>query len=284
MASRSIREQPAAAHGVASIPPEAPQPFAMKPSPASGGAAAEPPAEGALASSDARLADEALRAAPAKGYARAPAPAAARRPVAGPTSPATGALGGAIARPTSRSAVAQAEAADLSSDSAGHAGFATPPRRQAPTTRSARPRSSTAMATTRAPSAPSTGSPRRRCRARLWAARSAREGAGGCSVAAARFDQVAAATWGSTSGYDATLEGAQCYARLGQAEAARSRYERLLTVPSYAARAQAGIKAMSLVAAKARQAPPRPAAVAPAVDATTTPPAAAAPAAPSGGP
>jgi hypothetical protein len=86
----------------------------------------------------------------------------------------------------------------------------------------------------------------------LTAARAARDTGGGCAVAAGEFDAVAAASWGTAVGYDATLEGAQCYARMGQGDAARSRFNRLLTVPAYASRAQTGINATSVVAAKAR--------------------------------
>jgi len=109
----------------------------------------------------------------------------------------------------------------------------------------------------------------------LTAARAARDSGGGCAVAAGQFDAVAAASWGTTTGYDATLEGAQCYARMGQADAARSRFDRLLTVPAYASRAQTGINSTSVVAAKARAVSKAGAAAAPA-----SPPAAAAPAAP----
>jgi hypothetical protein len=116
----------------------------------------------------------------------------------------------------------------------------------------------------------------------LWAARSVRDGAGGCALAAPRFDQVAGASWGANDGFDATLEGAQCYARLGQAEAARARYSRLLTVPAYASRAQAGINAMSQVAMKARPSMQKPMAIAPA--AAPASPAAAAAGAPAARP
>lgn len=274
----------AAAHGAAS-PAEAPQPFAMKPSPATGGAAIEPPADEQLAPSDGRLAEDSWRAASPRAHARPPAATAPRRLGTGPANPGPGAIAGATPRPTSPGGLAQAEAADLSSGPAEQAQFATPP----PASKaddafgSAKKQYSDgdyAGAVRTFDGLAATGD----ATASLWAARSARDGAGGCSVAAARFDQVAAATWGTTNGYDATLEGAQCYARLGQGEAARSRYERLLTVASYAARAQAGIKTLSLVAAKARQAAARPAAAAPAVDAPAAPPAAAAPAATATGP
>jgi hypothetical protein len=109
----------------------------------------------------------------------------------------------------------------------------------------------------------------------LMAARSVRDGAGGCQAAVLRFDQVAQTAWGSPAGYDATLDGARCYAQLGQADAARSRYQRLLTVPAYAARAQSGIAALTpmAVAAKRMAKPVAAQELAPA----TAPPAAAAP-------
>ena len=110
----------------------------------------------------------------------------------------------------------------------------------------------------------------------LASARAERDSGAGCAVAAGAFDAVAASSWGTTAGYDATYEGAQCYARLGQVDAARSRFNRLLTVQAYAARAQAGINASSLVATK-RKAAPKAAAVALDRAGTSTPPAAAAP-------
>jgi hypothetical protein len=86
--------------------------------------------------------------------------------------------------------------------------------------------------------------------AALWAARSVRE-SGGCAAAVARFDQVAARSYGTQSGYDATLEAGRCYKSMGSFEAARSRFGRLLTVPSHVTRAQAELDAMT-----ARNAPP----------------------------
>ena len=94
---------------------------------------------------------------------------------------------------------------------------------------------------------------------------------GGC----AQLDQTASGAWGSTDGYDATLEGARCYAALGQTDAARSRYARLLSVPAYATRAQQGINAISMIASKspAKRASAKPVAIAPTA---STPPAPAA--------
>ena len=117
----------------------------------------------------------------------------------------------------------------------------------------------------------------------LAAARTERDSGGGCAVAAGEFDAIAASAWGTTAGYDATFEGGQCYARMGQTDAARSRFDRLLTVPAYAARAQAGINATSMVAAKPRAVPSK-AAASRADDKPAAPPAAAAPASPAASP
>jgi hypothetical protein len=93
--------------------------------------------------------------------------------------------------------------------------------------------------------------------AALWAARSVRE-SGGCASAVARFDQVAARSYGTQSGYDATLEAGRCYKSMGSFEAARSRFGRLLTVPSHVARAQAELDAMTVRSAPKAPSPARP--------------------------
>ena len=110
----------------------------------------------------------------------------------------------------------------------------------------------------------------------LQAARLVRDGAGGCQGAVGRFDQVASGSWGSGTGYEATLEGAQCYAQLGQSDSARSRYQRLLTVPAYAARAQAAINSLGPPMVASRKAA-KPVAAAPKAD-EVAPSASAAPA------
>jgi hypothetical protein len=115
----------------------------------------------------------------------------------------------------------------------------------------------------------------------LETARSVRESTG-CQAAAKQFDDVANEMWGTTAGYNATLEGAQCYAQLGQLGPATSRYQRLLPVPSYAARAQAGINAISQVASSKARAVARPARPAAAAGAPATSPAASTPAVPPG--
>jgi hypothetical protein len=85
--------------------------------------------------------------------------------------------------------------------------------------------------------------------AALGAARSVRDGNGGCAVAKDRFDQIAARAWGTAAGYDATLEAGRCYRALGATDAAQARYAKLLTVQQFAPRAQAEINGMSQVAA-----------------------------------
>lgn len=86
--------------------------------------------------------------------------------------------------------------------------------------------------------------------AALWGARSVRDGSG-CAAAVSRFDEVASRSFGTTPGYDATLEGARCYRALGQGEEARVRLTKLLAVAEYASRAQAELGAMAPRASKA---------------------------------
>jgi len=96
----------------------------------------------------------------------------------------------------------------------------------------------------------------------LWAARSVRKGSG-CAPAAPRFDQVARIGAGTTTGYDATFEGGQCYRQMGQSDAAQTRFRSLLTVTSYVDRAknelaQMGPKASAKPQSKAAAAPAMP--------------------------
>jgi hypothetical protein len=86
--------------------------------------------------------------------------------------------------------------------------------------------------------------------AALWAARSVRDGNGGCAIAKDRFDQIAARAWGTAAGYEATLEGGKCYRALGATDAAQTHYAKLLTVQQFAPLAQAEINTISQVAAR----------------------------------
>lgn len=117
--------------------------------------------------------------------------------------------------------------------------------------------------------------------AALYAARSVRDGHG-CASALTRFDQLASTSFNTPAGYDAALEGGICYRNLGHLDAASSRFNKLVMVPSHAARAQAELDTVRRIAerrsdeAKARKAeasgaggaaapaPARPAAKAPA--------------------
>lgn len=116
--------------------------------------------------------------------------------------------------------------------------------------------------------------------AALWAARSVREG-NGCASAAGRFDKVMAQAYGTTPGYDATLEGGRCYRLMGSFDLAQARFVRLLTVPAYAQRAQTEISAMQPAQQQAQaqrmQAQKRAAAPAPPAAAAAPPPVKAAP-------
>ncbi len=81
--------------------------------------------------------------------------------------------------------------------------------------------------------------------AALYAARSVRDGGGGCAAAIPRFDSLASRSFGTRVGYDAVFEGGQCLRQVGSTEMARSHFGRLLTVPAYAPRAQAAIESLS---------------------------------------
>lgn len=90
----------------------------------------------------------------------------------------------------------------------------------------------------------------------LAATRSVRDGSGGCAQAIARYDALASRAFGSRAGYDAVLEAGQCLRSVGATEQARQHFSRLLSVPEYAARAQAGLDSLSQIASTAAP-PPR---------------------------
>ncbi len=95
--------------------------------------------------------------------------------------------------------------------------------------------------------------------AALWAGRSVKAHSG-CQVAVGRFDSVGGV--GTYPQQEAMMEAADCYRVMGQYDQARPRYQRMLAVPSFAARAQAGLDAMAQVAAKRAAAPAKAAAAA----------------------
>jgi hypothetical protein len=88
--------------------------------------------------------------------------------------------------------------------------------------------------------------------AALWAAKSVKDGNGGCGAAIPRFDAVAQKAGGSGSwvGSEAQLEAARCQIALGQLDAARDRLAKLTSVPSHAAPAQQALNELNQVASK----------------------------------
>jgi hypothetical protein len=88
--------------------------------------------------------------------------------------------------------------------------------------------------------------------AALWAAKSVKDGNGGCSAALPRFDAVAQRAGGSGSwvGSEAQLEAARCQIATGQLDAARDKLSKLTSVPSHAAPAQQALNELNQVASK----------------------------------
>jgi hypothetical protein len=88
--------------------------------------------------------------------------------------------------------------------------------------------------------------------AALWAAKSVKDGNGGCSAAIPRFDAVTQRAGGSGSwvGSEAQLEAARCQIALGQLDAARDRLAKLTNVPSHAGPAQQALNDLNQVASK----------------------------------
>ncbi|HXN33749.1 MAG TPA: hypothetical protein VN894_17895, partial [Polyangiaceae bacterium] len=76
----------------------------------------------------------------------------------------------------------------------------------------------------------------------LWAARSIRDGKGGCRAAVGRFDKTAQRYKQTPPGWDALLEGALCYRSLGELGTARARLSALLGVDSHKDRARAELE------------------------------------------
>ncbi|CAN5389247.1 hypothetical protein BH09MYX1_BH09MYX1_19950 [soil metagenome] len=103
--------------------------------------------------------------------------------------------------------------------------------------------------------------------AALWAARSVRE-SNGCAAAVGRFDQVAARSPDSPTGWEATLDAGRCYKSLGNYDAARARFAKLAGVPTYAARAQTELDTMAPASARAATKAASPSPMRPAATAT----------------
>jgi hypothetical protein len=81
--------------------------------------------------------------------------------------------------------------------------------------------------------------------AALWAAKSVKEGNGGCGVAIPRFDAIASKSPGTWLGNEATLEAARCQIATGQLEPAREKLTKLTSVPSHAPAAQQALNELS---------------------------------------
>ena len=86
--------------------------------------------------------------------------------------------------------------------------------------------------------------------AALWAAKSVKDGNGGCGAALPRFEAIAQRSGGSWVGNEATLESARCQIALGQLDAARDKLAKLTGVPSHAAPAQQALNELNQVASK----------------------------------
>lgn len=86
--------------------------------------------------------------------------------------------------------------------------------------------------------------------AALWAAKSVKDGNGGCGPAVPRFDAVAQRSSGSWIGHEAQLEAARCQITTGQLEAARDKLTKLTGVPSHAAPAQQALNELNQVASR----------------------------------
>jgi len=102
--------------------------------------------------------------------------------------------------------------------------------------------------------------------AALWSARSVKAHSG-CGAAVTRFDALAGTQDGVAQ--EALFEAAECHRALGNIDAARSRYQQLVPIAAFTARAQAGLDAMHQLAARkaaplATHAPAAPAAAPPA--------------------
>jgi hypothetical protein len=86
--------------------------------------------------------------------------------------------------------------------------------------------------------------------AALWAAKSVKDGNGGCGPAIARFAAVAQKSGATWTGHEAQLESARCQITLGQLDAARDKLNKLATVASHASQAQQALNELNQVASR----------------------------------
>jgi hypothetical protein len=66
-----------------------------------------------------------------------------------------------------------------------------------------------------------------------------------CGAATESYDQVAQQAWGTQAGYEATFKAGLCYQAVAENDLALQRFQRLITVPKYAPRAQELINKLS---------------------------------------
>ena len=86
--------------------------------------------------------------------------------------------------------------------------------------------------------------------ASLWAAKSVKDGNGGCGAALGRFEAIASKAAGTWLGNEATLESARCQISSGQLEPAREKLARLVNIPSHAPAAQQALNELHQVASR----------------------------------
>lgn len=86
--------------------------------------------------------------------------------------------------------------------------------------------------------------------AALWAAKSVKEGNGGCNAAIPRFDAVSQKAGDTYQGHEAQLEAARCQIALGRLDEARARLVKLQTVASHSSQAQQALNELNQVAAR----------------------------------
>ena len=67
----------------------------------------------------------------------------------------------------------------------------------------------------------------------------------GCAAAVPRFDELSTKQWGTTVGYEATLDAGRCYRQLGRTDVARARFSSLLQIPAYMVKAQEELDLMT---------------------------------------
>ena len=86
--------------------------------------------------------------------------------------------------------------------------------------------------------------------AALWAAKSVKDGNGGCGAAIGRFEAITTKSPGTWVGNEAALESARCQIALGQLDPARDKLTKLTASTSHAAQAQQALNELNEVASR----------------------------------